>query len=380
MISIPARSGRARGFTLIELLVVIAIIAVLIALLLPAVQAAREAARRAQCTNNLKQIGLAALNYHSATNALPPGDMFHTGSNWNLNGIQANGVTEWTYGWAHTILPMMEQAPLYNSFNLSFAWLDPSSAQFGVINSTSGNTQVSTYLCPSEDQQIKPLFPLGALNYVGNIGGPGMIQSFSGTMLSPSWGCRYWASTTSVIGLQSVSDGTSNTALFSERLYGASWSNVVYANAFNAKRVVFTVNVTTTVNGAYLGLTTPAQAVGQATALVQACKSLPSTQADIYSPGSGYVWFLGWPWYPMINRYFHLGPPNGLTCDPATPLVSNLMGDADGDCPPTSNHPGGVNVCMTDGSVKFVKDSVNLQTWWALGTRASGEVISSDSY
>jgi prepilin-type N-terminal cleavage/methylation domain-containing protein len=106
-----SRRSRPRGFTLIELLVVIAIIAVLIALLLPAVQAAREAARRAQCTNNLKQLGLAVQNYHQQNNALPATNMFlgpGAGQGWG-----------WNASWEVFLLPNMEQQTMYNSFNFS---------------------------------------------------------------------------------------------------------------------------------------------------------------------------------------------------------------------------------------------------------------------
>jgi len=111
-----------RGFTLIELLVVIAIIAVLIALLLPAVQAAREAARRAQCVNNLKQLGLAVHNYLSSNNVLPLGDLYPSGSNQATTTtpvIRGNGSNTYTYGWTLSILPQMEQQPLFNAVNFS---------------------------------------------------------------------------------------------------------------------------------------------------------------------------------------------------------------------------------------------------------------------
>src|SRR3954453_24106752 len=118
---------RRRGFTLIELLVVIAIIAVLIALLLPAVQAAREAARRAQCINNLKQLGLAAHNYISIHNVLPPGDMYNAGTNQKnpLTGITGNGRDHFAYGWPLLLLPGLEQSHLYNTFNFCFGFRDP---------------------------------------------------------------------------------------------------------------------------------------------------------------------------------------------------------------------------------------------------------------
>src|SRR3954453_15482268 len=111
------RQSRRGGFTLIELLVVIAIIAVLIALLLPAVQAAREAARRAQCVNNLKQIGLAAHNYISTDNVLPPGDMYNAGTNAakTSGGPCGNGGDQYSWGWTVTLLSYMEQQPMYNA-------------------------------------------------------------------------------------------------------------------------------------------------------------------------------------------------------------------------------------------------------------------------
>src|SRR5215216_5059201 len=120
---------RRRGFTLIELLVVIAIIAVLIALLLPAVQAAREAARRAQCVNNLKQIGLALHNYHQTANSFPMGMSLAYDPN---NGV----YQDWTDWSAHALLlPYLEQTPLYNAANFSWACCFDS-PQADLINST----------------------------------------------------------------------------------------------------------------------------------------------------------------------------------------------------------------------------------------------------
>ena len=137
------RPSHRRGFTLIELLVVIAIIAVLIALLLPAVQAAREAARRAQCVNNLKQIGLALHNYHTVHDCFPPG---------GLNTTQPNGALVANGGWsAHAfMLSYLEGGTLYNSINFTFG---PWAAGFGPLGSfmsqTINVTRVATFLCPS---------------------------------------------------------------------------------------------------------------------------------------------------------------------------------------------------------------------------------------
>ena len=154
MMSTRSRTDRRRpgsaGFTLIELLVVIAIIAVLIALLLPAVQAAREAARRAQCTNNLKQFGLALANYESANNCLPIGDVFGVG-NASCSGFGfGNGCQETP--WFILMLPYIEQGPLYNAFNASIGIEGPAAGL--LVNSTVFTTRISSFQCPSDNAQV----------------------------------------------------------------------------------------------------------------------------------------------------------------------------------------------------------------------------------
>src|SRR5689334_11694579 len=138
------KSRGRRGFTLIELLVVIAIIAVLIALLLPAVQAAREAARRAQCVNNLKQLGLAVHNYHATHNCFPMQTMFPSANQYSGG---------WSVGWPTQILPQMEQQALFNAFNFAFVLWDQPCCNTALINTTVAYAQVAGLLCPSEDQR-----------------------------------------------------------------------------------------------------------------------------------------------------------------------------------------------------------------------------------
>jgi prepilin-type N-terminal cleavage/methylation domain-containing protein/prepilin-type processing-associated H-X9-DG protein len=360
-----------RGFTLIELLVVIAIIAVLIALLLPAVQAAREAARRAQCVNNLKQLGLAAHNYLSSNQVFPMGALYPSGSNGTgLNGVKGNGGNGWTYGWTISILPNIEQAALYNAWNFSFSYIDPNGSTT-TINTTVGYSQVSAYLCPSESVKARPVAPWGCINYMGNWGGPGTYMTFSGLIIDAPWGDTGNAPTTGAIGIESVTDGTSNTALFSERLIGLAGSPPVYPNkTTDSKRGMFPVSVSVTLNQRNAGAIMP---------LIQACQSLPATTASGNSSTNGSYWVLAYPWNYVENRYNHVGGPNSLSCY-ASNSFGNVWGSAQDSLPPTSNHSGGVNVCMGDGSVRFIKDSVSLNTFWAVGTRDGGEVVSADAY
>ena len=368
---------RRRGFTLIELLVVIAIIAVLIALLLPAVQAAREAARRAQCTNNLKQLGLAAHNYLSVNNVFPLGDMFPSATNaTGVNGVKANGSNSYSFGWPISLLPQLEQQPLFNAFNFDFTYIDINGSVY--TNSTVSYNQVGSLLCPSENAADRPQPPYGALNYVGNVGGPGSIRVFSGTIVNAPFvtGAFGGASApTGAIGVEAVTDGTSNTGMFSERLLGMTNNpTVTLSNSEGRKRAMFQSGATATINSGD---------VNGAMAILNGCKALPATATALSSYRNGQLWIIGHPWATAFNKYNHFGTPNTTSCDTtsSTGTVSGPgLGGAMGTVPPTSNHPGGVNLCLADGSVRFIKNTIGLQTWWALGTRDGGEVISADQY
>ena len=359
------------GFTLIELLVVIAIIAVLIALLLPAVQAAREAARRAQCINNLKQIGLASHNYISQNNTFPLGDMYPAATKFATStGVPGNGYNSYSFGWPIGLLPFIEQSPLYNAWNFSFTYADSTGSVY--TNSTVSFNQVATLLCPSENASDRPQPPYAALNYVGNFGGPAAIVSMSGTIISPNWGDVVVQ--TSAIGVQDVTDGTSNTAMFSERLLGLTGNVKVFLGGANSKRGIYPFSApasTLNTNNAAAALTSLAQ-----------CKGLPAGTGSASSYRSGQIWIIAHPWALPFNRYNHHGTPNMTSCDQGSGkgTVGVGLGGALGVIPPTSNHPGGVNMCLADGSVKFIKDTINVQTFWGLGTRNGGEVISADAY
>ena len=357
-----------RGFTLIELLVVISIIAVLIALLLPAVQSAREAARRAQCTNNLKQLGLAVHNYHSSTNVVPAQCMFPGG--------QATISQGWSASWMVAILPQLEQGNLLASYN--FAAPAVTFATTGFENTTVTNTQVATFLCPSEDNQVRPSTS-GTTNYVGNYGGPGQSQCYTGTVVPLADLNRVFNGPsaasfgrTGPVTLEGIRDGSSQTALFSERLFGLEGSPTVYPTSPDARRGIFNVSAG--------GSTRPNSGQTGANAFVAACRGLPGATASMNSDHLGYSAFASYPWHLGMVSYNHFGPPNSLSCQNAVadPSWLQYVGPF-GSASATSNHPGGVNVTMADGSVRFIKDSIALNVWWSLGTRNGREVISSDA-
>jgi prepilin-type N-terminal cleavage/methylation domain-containing protein/prepilin-type processing-associated H-X9-DG protein len=381
---------KVSGFTLIELLVVIAIIAVLIALLLPAVQSAREAARRAQCVNNLKQLGLAVHNYISQNNVLPLETMFPT------NEAVSWG---WSYGWPLALLPNYEQTTMFNAFNFSTGLFGNSSSPsvYSLNNTTVAYIQLSVLICPSDGTRLRPQQPYGATSYMGNQGGPGALSAFTGTII-PQAGCNNIASNPGEpyyngspncyaglwisgwgdfqnmgpVGIENIRDGTSNTGLFSERLLGLNGGPTLYRNSPDFKRGVFNGTVGVPWHG------TAAQNV----AFVQGCLGMPGTTPAANKSGNGAYWAAAYPWHTVVSDYSHNGPPNSVECQNPSEYFGTWLTyvGPTGSAPPNSNHPGGVNLCFSDGSVRFVKDSVSLTSWWALGTRAGGETISSDSY
>lgn len=326
---------RRPGFTLIELLVVIAIIAVLIALLLPAVQSAREAARRAQCTNNLKQLGLALQNYHGSYGSFPIGR--------SIFPNPATDTTPYSYSPFAMLLPFVEQSPLFSSINFSL----PTLSQQG--NTTALATSVNSFLCPSDGQQA-PSYA-GGTNYRFSEGtsicyayGPVDFGQVNTTMPIPDGAFFDNLS----INLAQISDGTSNTAVASEKLMG-DFNNGIASQMRD-------IYVQTT------WPTTPEETYQQCQAVDNT--SLPAKGES----GGGSPWLRG---YVATSVYKHVSPPNSYSC---YFYPSRLTLTA------TSLHPGGVNVALADGSVRFVKSAVNRMTWRALGSRNGGEVISSDSY
>jgi prepilin-type N-terminal cleavage/methylation domain-containing protein/prepilin-type processing-associated H-X9-DG protein len=365
-----------RAFTLIELLVVIAIIAVLIALLLPAVQSAREAARRAQCTNNLKQLGLATHNYISTYGSFPSGAMWPCSN--APTSINMGACWGWGVGPLVQIFNFMEQATLYNAYNAAMGvWgsYPPSTSgpTLWWANTTVFNTSTSSFLCPSDARQLPTSSQITVVNYGGNFGGPFAMGGFTGTIIPDrSSGEKgnpdplALLPTAKTIGVQDVLDGTSNTGLWSEMLTPPATNVTAGMGKFFENRGFFNANapnITPTAAGVLQFLAT--------------CQNLP-TGTKRQSSTMGYQWWSAYPAYVNSN-YNHVGTPNTRQCQ-SSALQDSWGMDIYGTASPNSLHPGGVNVGFADGSVRFVKDSVNPQTWWALGTRANGEVVSSDSY
>jgi prepilin-type N-terminal cleavage/methylation domain-containing protein/prepilin-type processing-associated H-X9-DG protein len=355
-----------RGFTLIELLVVIAIIAVLIALLLPAVQAAREAARRIQCTNNLKQLGLAFANYESTNTCYPSSAIFLKGGG-ACSGPGALKSCQNT-PWFVMMLPFIEQSTLYNAFNVALGSEGPVALGLpGLMsNSTVMTSRVASFQCPSDNVQTFTMATLAALglpalpwsmtkgNYGINWGNTDFGQAVTGSAfpstafhLASPFGLNAAATGPSLVGVASVTDGLSNTQFASEILQGAQddvrgslFISLAGASSFMTR---FTPNG----NVDYVPLILPWSTAGAVTA--------------------------GGKFDTLLTGLCDNMPVQQLGC------VSNANEGQDFNGA-RSRHPGGVNMVFGDGSVRFVKNSISPTTWLALGSIAAGEVLSSDSY
>jgi prepilin-type N-terminal cleavage/methylation domain-containing protein/prepilin-type processing-associated H-X9-DG protein len=360
------RRSIRQGFTLIELLVVIAIIAVLIALLLPAVQAAREAARRAQCVNNLKQIALAALNYESSNGSFPMGWSGFVLPNTypGLKACQTNnpvGHTAFVY-----ILPYIEGGASYNAWNIVRVYNS-------VSNNTGSNNKLSSYICPSDT----PAAPDPAGDFPC---AQGSYAAVEGTQEQLIWN---WANTTppdptgqyanscnqgpgdGAFGpdwaqrISALTDGTSNTLFFGEM---SRFINEPGGSNFQFNYAAGWWSGPPWTGAPYWTNDTRITGLGTTVALPNSPPDLTGALLTTCILGSPNVY-----------------PPD-LANNSATPAGKCWPCTKWGQIAFRSLHPGGVNFAKADGSVMFIKSSIGLQTYRALGTRAGAEVISSDSY
>lgn len=327
-----------RGFTLVELLVVIAIIGILVALLLPAVQAAREASRRTQCSNKLKQLALAAQNYHDTVRSFPPGNLM--GWWYPTRTPPGRGISLFVH-----LLPYIEMGGLYDEWNFN----DPDIAFSGELQSTSARGP--NLLCPSEPESENPLHYTQAVqgflferyitvtNYAGN-GGTRSYHPDSGFFQAD--GVFFLVGPYSEpqpnqrpVRLADITDGASQTLLFGERsrtdrnydtfsAQGWDWAFRMYGNWCGASRA----------------------AVAHVT-------------LSSYSP---------------INYRMPVAYPNGGSLSPPATSAASFKYYIDlRVCAYGSNHPGGANLALCDGSVRFFSDSISLITLRALSTRQGGE-------
>jgi prepilin-type N-terminal cleavage/methylation domain-containing protein/prepilin-type processing-associated H-X9-DG protein len=322
-----------RGFTLVELLVVIAIIGTLIALLLPAVQAAREAARRSQCMNNLRQMGLAMLNYETAYKLFPPSDVLvpsPTGGAPRSLGLSVHA----------RLLPFVEEAALRNLVNFSAAYNHAS-------NDAARTTRVAMFVCPSDGGENATFTPdQGAPTSYHANQGSGVVWSIPSSpsdqnyALGPPNGVLI---RNGGVKTADVTDGMSHTAAFADRIIGDGDNKMA---------------------------TEESDTFAPGTQYPGVDKAYHDCLAvDISDLSKQGVSDVGFPWiraYHSTTIYFHNNTPNGRSCMyPPGQIMTTA----------TSRHRGGVNMVLCDGSARFVSSDVSRPTWQALGSRNGEELI-----
>jgi prepilin-type N-terminal cleavage/methylation domain-containing protein/prepilin-type processing-associated H-X9-DG protein len=327
------QGSRRRGFTLIELLVVIAIIGILIGLLLPAVQKIRDTAARAQCTNNLKQIGLALHNYHDSQGSFPPG---YIDGNTNPNSTPDRDVGP-GWGWASFLLPYLEQTPLYNQIDF----------RVGVglgSNAAISQLPLKVYLCPADGtQQTFTVWPTNIVVAHGNyVGCNGWEECFNGAGGNPQGGS----------GTDGLAGG-----------YGGAGVGLFYRNSKN--RIA---NVTDGLSNTIF--------VGE-----RCAAHSPSTWTGAVTGGRCPAWMSTQPWTPPYS------PPPGPPYDNADYDEALVLAHCNATHLPSADFPiydpdtfwslhlgPGANFLFGDGSVHFLTSSIDPYTYQALATIAGGEV------
>jgi prepilin-type N-terminal cleavage/methylation domain-containing protein len=339
-----------RGFTLVELLVVIAIIVLLMALLLPAVQKVREAANKLTCQNNLKQIGIALHHYHNDYSRFPVG-----------KGPSYPGFAAYARWSVHSqILPYIEQDNIYRQIDFKFPPETPGMA--GVVNFMppwqNPNRQnanpcrefVKVFICPSDEPPESDDGWPGKNNYYASQGASFLcdLSEKQPSTIAPNQGPTGVFYFRSQVKIADIHDGTSNTAIFSEKIRGHGVPH--------PRSDMFIIPNQTTLDATYT-----------------TCQSLNPLTATPLTSKQGFSWVMG---EMCCTTYNHVSTPNKLTCA-GLPFPGNMSNMAM-DVPATSYHPGGVNALMGDGGVHFFGNDIDLQVWRALGTRDGGESIGID--
>ncbi|GHT27672.1 prepilin-type N-terminal cleavage/methylation domain-containing protein [Planctomycetales bacterium] len=378
-------AAKKRAFTLVELLVVIAIIGVLIALLLPAVQAAREAARRMQCTNCLKQLALACQNYHDVHNKLPAG---------STGGLDDSGGGAWSgtgrnWGVFYKIAPYMEQQSVYDALveaeKVTYASngdLYGTAATFSDNIKSAARASITTLLCPSDATGgSKDTNVAGMNNYCASSGDVGVRHYEKGMdKVRGTFGSQTWFS------MAAMTDGTSNTIAFSERVI----------NKDGSKQIKNSIILPSGWSGDWTAANMAANFkydVCLATAPdANDSKSYKSALTTALNGCGGRRWYIGMQAFTFINTVM---PPNGTACAATNSGGTNADNGSSFPIPPSSNHSGGVNASRVDGSVQFVSDTINglssgispttakvkltgasdFGVWGALGTKDGGESV-----
>jgi prepilin-type N-terminal cleavage/methylation domain-containing protein len=365
------------GFTLVELLVVIAIIGILIALLLPAVQAAREAARRSQCTNNLKQLALASHNYHDTYKTLPPIVV--------RNGNDPGNSYYDSYGGFVYLLPFMEQLGMYNRLkSVSQNWTksvmdgddtDGPHASVGSVCEVWKPVRIDGFRCPSDKDFPNNWYNEANCNYAMSQG-PNIGWCIARDIRNGAWR-RDWG-----VRLGDMTDGTSNTILLGELLTGDNDRAAIDPQVDIIRNVAWpAANPKSTAEGIITDTMVRDYGLAAQSGTATAANNIVAAGRD---------WVHGLPGMSVINT---LAPPNWQYPSGFISSGQNSSGEAQYDAPGSllgtaaapagyagiiasrSRHPGGTNHAIADGSVSFISETIQLQTYHGLGSRDRGEVV-----